>query len=172
MGFFMLAEANQSLVEIAPWTMIAQICNLFIQIFLFKKFLFNPVKKIVTQRQEQVNGVYGEAAKAEAEAKASKEEYQALLANAKNEAAEMLRSATASAQSRSESIIREAKDEAAAIRAKANTDIELQKKKALNDIKDDISGIALSIAAKVVQKEINEKDQEAIIGEFIEKMGE
>ena len=34
----------QSLVEIAPWTTIAQICNLFIQIALFKKFLFKPIK--------------------------------------------------------------------------------------------------------------------------------
>ena len=32
---------TQELVTIIPWTFIAQICNLFIQCWLIKKFLFN-----------------------------------------------------------------------------------------------------------------------------------
>ena len=39
----------QSLVELAPWTTIAQICNLLLQIFLFKKFLFKPIKEIIAK---------------------------------------------------------------------------------------------------------------------------
>ena len=48
----------QSLVELAPWTTIAQICNLLLQIFLFKKFLFKPIKEIIAKRQAEVDGVY------------------------------------------------------------------------------------------------------------------
>ena len=33
----------QSLVELAPWTTIAQICNLLLQMYLFKRFLFKPI---------------------------------------------------------------------------------------------------------------------------------
>lgn len=46
----------QSLVELAPWTTIAQICNLLIQIVLFKKFLFQPIKNIIAKRQAEVDG--------------------------------------------------------------------------------------------------------------------
>ena len=53
----------QSLVELAPWTTIAQICNLLLQIFLFKKFLFKPIKEIIAKRQAEVDGVYDEAEK-------------------------------------------------------------------------------------------------------------
>ena len=51
----------QSLVELAPWTTIAQICNLLIQIVLFKKFLFQPIKNIIAKRQAEVDGLYDEA---------------------------------------------------------------------------------------------------------------
>ena len=84
----------------------------------------------------------------------------------------MVRSAAKTAQSRGEQIILEAKEEAAAIRAKASDDIAKERKNAVNEIKNDISGIAVSIASKVVEKEISEKDHERLIQEFIDKMGE
>ena len=36
----------QELVGIVPWTFIAQICNLFLQMYLIKRFLFKPVKNV------------------------------------------------------------------------------------------------------------------------------
>ena len=33
----------QELVGIVPWNFIATICNLFIQVYLIKRFLFKPV---------------------------------------------------------------------------------------------------------------------------------
>lgn len=163
---------HQSLVTVVPWTIIAQICNLFLQIYLFKRFLFKPVQAIMQKRQDEVNKIYDTANDAQASANEAKEKYEALLSSAKVEAAELVRSATATAQKRGDAIVREAKDEAASIREKANSDIAREKKKALNDIKNDISGIAMSIAEKVVEKEINEKDQEAIIASFIDNIGE
>ena len=39
-------------------------------------------------------------------------------------------------------------------------------------MKNEISGIAMEIASKVVEREINEKDHRDLVEEFIEKMGE
>ena len=36
----------QELVGIVPWTFIAQICNLFLQMYLIKRFLFKPVNEV------------------------------------------------------------------------------------------------------------------------------
>ena len=65
-----------------------------------------------------------------------------------------------------------AKEEAASIRAKASADIAQERKSAVNEIKNEISGIAVSIASKVVEKEISEKDHEKLIQDFIDQMGE
>ena len=47
-----------------------------------------------------------------------------------------------------------------------------QRKKAVNEIKNEIGGIAMSIAGKVVERELNAKDHEALIEEFIRDVGD
>ena len=162
----------QDLVAVMPWTIILQICNLLLQIWLFKKFLLKPVQNILKQRQELVNADLDAAEAAKIEALQAKEDYTKSLEGAKEEAAELVRSAAQTAQTRSEQIILDAKEEAAAIRAKASDDIARDRKNAINEIKNDISDIAVSIATKVVEKEISEKDHEKLIEDFIDRMGD
>ena len=163
---------TQDLVTLVPWTFIAQICNLFIQVMLIKKFLFKPVQKMIKDRQDEIDGLFLDAENAKSEAEALKTDYESKLQNARETSAEMIRSAAATANKTGEEIIRSAKADAQALKDKAARDIELERKKALNEMKDDVSAIALSIAEKVVQKEINAQDQQAFIDEFIEKIGD
>ena len=162
----------QDLVAVMPWTLILQICNLLLTMYLFKRFLLKPVQNIIRQRQELANADLDAAQAARTEAEEAKEQYEQHLAQAREEAAAMVRTAAQSAQERSEQIVMEAKEEAAAIRAKASKDIAQERKNAVNEIKNDLSEIAVSIAEKVVEKEISEKDHEKLIQEFIDQMGE
>ncbi len=113
-----------------------------------------------------------------AEAKAAKEsaakaeqEYLDRLADAKTEAAEIVKQATARAQAREEEIVAEANKQAQSIRAKAESDIERDKKRAINEIKDEISEMVVLAATKVVEREISEKDNEEIISGFLANVG-
>jgi F-type H+-transporting ATPase subunit b len=105
-------------------------------------------------------------------AKALENEYTERISSAKEESAEILKNAAKKAQSRSDEIISEAKKEAHGIMEKASSDIEKEKKRAVNQIKDEISDIAMSIAEKVVAKEISAKDHERLIEEFIDGIGD
>ena len=162
----------QSLVELAPWTTIAQICNLFIQIALFKKFLFKPVKEILAKRQAEVDGMYDEAEKARHDANTAKAGYEAHLTTAKEEAEAITARAMQNAREQSEAMIADAKSEASAIKAKAASDIALEKKKAANEMKSELSGLAVELASKVVRKEIRESDHERLIQDFIDELGD
>ena len=51
-------------------------------------------------------------------------------------------------------------------------DIAQERKKAVNDLKNEIGGIAVDIAGKVVEREINETDHKALIDEFIRNVGD
>ena len=162
----------QDLVGLAPWTFIAQICNLFIQIALFKKFLFKPVKKIIAERQQQINGIYDSAAEAEKTAQDNRAQYERLLGGAKDEAQELVRDAAVRAQRQSDEIVRAAEQEASAIRERANAAVAQEKKKALNEMKDEISGLAMEIASRVVEREVSEQDHRALVEEFLGKLEE
>jgi F-type H+-transporting ATPase subunit b len=101
-----------------------------------------------------------------------KEEYSEHLANAKDEANEILKIANKKATVRGEEIIRDAQEKAAAIVARADVQIEMERKRAFEEVKQDISDIALLAASKVVERELSAEEHERLIGEFIENVGE
>ena len=66
----------QSLVAVAPLTLIAQICNLFIQMFFVKKFFLDKIKAILDQRREAADKEITDAEAAKADALAIKQTYE------------------------------------------------------------------------------------------------
>ncbi|MBQ2927994.1 MAG: F0F1 ATP synthase subunit B [Oscillospiraceae bacterium] len=164
-------DLYQSLVTVNPVTLIAQICNLFIQLFLAKKFFLDKVKAILDQRREAADKEISDAQAARAEAEVIKQTYEQNMKEARAKADDLLLNAQRTANSRSEEIIGQAQQAAAQIKQKAASDIEMEKKKAINDAKNEISGLALAIAGKVVARELNSADQEQMIDRFIDELG-
>jgi F-type H+-transporting ATPase subunit b len=162
----------QGLVGIVPWTFIAQICNLFLQVYLIKRFLFKPINEMLAKRKAMADAEISDATKAKDEANAMKAEYEQNMQDAKNKANEILTSAQKTAALQSEEILRDATSQAAMLKAKAESDIEQEKRKAVNDIKDEIGGMAVEIAGKVIEREICEDDHAKLIDEFIANVGE
>ena len=163
---------NLEFLSIDPGTIVGTLLNTLILFLVIKHFLFGKVNKILEDRQKYVEDSYSEADKARETAKALEAEYDEKIRNAKEESADIIRSATLKAQQRSDEIVFAAKNEAAGIISKANEDIEREKKRAVNQIKDEISEIAIAVAEKVVEKEITTKDNDRLIEEFIENVGE
>lgn len=73
----------QELVGIVPWTFIAQICNLFIQMYLIKRFLFKPINEMLEKRRAAADAEITDAEAAKKEANAIKEEYEQNMQEAK-----------------------------------------------------------------------------------------
>ncbi|GAB6104143.1 F0F1 ATP synthase subunit B [Blautia glucerasea] len=162
----------QELVGIVPWTFIAQICNLFLQVYLIKRFLFKPINNILAKRKEMADAQIQDAVKAREEAEAMKFQYEQDMIQAKNKANEIVVSAQKTASAQSEELLREASRQAAAMKNKAEADIEQEKRKAVNEIKDEIGGMAMEIAGKVIEREISEEDHAKLIDDFIANVGE
>lgn len=166
-------EATYNLLVSLDWqTIVVQLINLGIQILLFKKFLYKPVMDILAKRQGLVDQPIKEAEEAKAKALDLKEQYEASLSRANDEADRIVKEATSTATKRSEKIVADAQSEAASIKRQAENDIEQQKKRAINDAKDEIGSMAMSIASKVIGREINEKDHENLVDEFIQNVGD
>lgn len=161
----------QSFVYINWWNIVVTICNTLITFLIIKKFLFKPVKKMLAAREEEVQGMYGAAEKTQAEAEQMRREYTERLAKAKEEAAEIVGSATRRATVRSEEILKESSQQAAAMMKKAENTIEQERKKAMNELKDEVASLSVMIASKVVERDIKEADHERFIEEFIDKVG-
>lgn len=162
----------QQFISIAPWTVIFQILNLLLLMVLFKKYLFKPVTEILEKRQTEIEGHYQEAQQAETDAKAMKADYESKMAGARQEADRVIKTATESANAMSASIVEDARTQADQLKRRAQTEIDLERRRAFDEVKGELSGIALDIASQVIEREVNEKDHEAFIDEFIKNVGE
>ena len=94
------------------------------------------------------------------------------MKEARDKANEIMTTAQRTATAQSEEMIKEAAQQAAAIKAKAESDIIQERRKAVNEIKDEIGSMAMEIAGKVIEREINEADHTKLIDDFIANVGE
>ena len=162
----------EALLGVNPWTALFALANFLFLFFMLRKFLFKPVMKMIDDRQKEIDGLYKDAEDAKKDAQAKQREYDRKLSAAQQTSEQLVREAVARGQSREEEILRQANAQASAMMDKAADDIAREKKKAVNDAKDEISVIALSIAGKVVGRELNDADHARLVDGFIEELGE
>ena len=95
----------QELVGIVPWNFIATICNLFIQVYLIKRFLFKPINEMLEKRKAKADAQIQDAVKAKEEAQAMKAEYEKNMQEAKNRANDIVMTAQKTAAIQSEEML-------------------------------------------------------------------
>ena len=162
----------EAFVGVNFFTMIFAWINLVILYVFLKKLLFKPVTDMINSRQKEIDDMYSEAEGAKTSANEMKAEYEEKIASADAESEEILRRAVRRAELREEEILREADKKAARVMERAEEQIELEKKRAVNDVKDEVSSIALGIAEAVIERDIDKKDHDSLIDDFIDKLGE
>lgn len=161
----------EALLGVNPWTALFSLANFLLLFFVLRKYLFKPVMKLIADRQAEIDRLYADANAAKDGAESLQQEYQQKLADAQQTGERLVKEAVARGHSREEAIVQDANRQAAAILEKASADIAREKKKAVNDAKDEISVIALSIAGKVVGRELTDADQSALVDHFIDELG-
>ena len=162
----------ESFIGVNFWTALFVLLNTIVLYLVLKKFLFVPVMNMIKSRQDEIDAMYKEAGDAKDAAQALEAEYKEKLSQAALTGERMVKEAVERGQRREEEIVRQANMEAEAIMDKASADIAREKKKALNDAKNEISDIAMSIAEKVVGRELNPQDHLDLVDGFIDRLGE
>mgnify|MGYP002530924216 FL=1 len=146
----MTAALYEAFVSIGWWEILVTMCNTLITFLIIKKFLYKPVRKMLAARSEEVQSMYATAEKAQSEAEQMRSEYTERLSKAKEEAAEIVGSATRRAAERSDEILRESSQQASAMVKKAERVIEQERIKAHKELKDEVADLSVMIASKIV----------------------
>lgn len=159
-------------ISVNLWDIVVSLCNLAILFFIFKKFLYKPVRTMLEKRQKSVDDKYAQADDALAKAESDKAEYENKLLSAKEDAQAIIKKATDTADERSKEIVSSAREEASLIINRAQSAAELEKKKAQQEIKGEIVSVSTLLAQKLLEREISEDDHKAMIDSFIEEIGD
>lgn len=162
----------EALVGVNFWTALFVLLNTLLIYFVAKKYLTGPVMKIIAQRQQEIEDTYEKAETAKTDAEAMQSEYRQRLTQAKSEANEIIKAAGVTAAAQAEQLVDEAQKEVASIKRRAEEDIEAQRRMAAGQLKNDISSLALALAGKVMERELDDGTQKDLIDSFIDNMGD
>jgi F-type H+-transporting ATPase subunit b len=138
--------------------------------FLLAKFGFPIITSMVEKRNATIEKSLKDAHQIEAQMAGMLAEHAQMLEDARKEQAQILREA---ADTRSKLIAdakEQAREEAAKILADARAEIETEKEAALRDVRKEVAVLSVSIAEKILRKELSEdKEQREYIDRMVEE---
>ena len=135
--------------------------------FLLAKFGFPIITSMVEKRNSTIDKSLKDAREIEARMGQMVEEHARMLDEARKEQAQILREATDTRNKILATAKDEAREEAAKILAEARTEIEGEKEAALRDVRKEVAVLSVSIAEKILRKELSEDKEQR---EYIDRM--
>ncbi|MBO5422019.1 MAG: F0F1 ATP synthase subunit B [Clostridia bacterium] len=159
-------------ISVNIWQILASLANLVLLFLMVKKFLYKPVKKMLEQRQNTIQGDYDAASEAKEKAVSAQNEYEEKLRGAKEEADGVIKNAVSIANEREKEIIAQAKQKAEGIVRQAENDAVLERKKAEDGIRKEIVEVSSLLTEKMLEREVSADDHKHFIDSFIESIGD
>ena len=129
--------------------LIFTVINLLVLYLLMKRFLFQPVHRILEERQAKVDEALANAAQAEEQAKALERERSQAMEDIEAERQEILQKARRSAAAEGERILADANERSEKLVEEAGVEANRQREQMLQHAQSEITELVLSAAAKV-----------------------
>ncbi|NNK95058.1 MAG: hypothetical protein HKP41_11970 [Desulfobacterales bacterium] len=131
-------------------TLVIQMVNMVVLMFLLNGVLYKPVKNILRERSEKLQGMQGDVAKFEKNARLRQEEVDAKMAKASGKAKAALDAARAEAQAAGDEKLASIKAEADAFKDKQLVEINEQIGEARSGLQANLDSFASDMASKIL----------------------
>ena len=150
-------------------SMLIQVINFLILFYAFWRLFGKKIGPILDERKKIVTSKLSEAEEERMNAKKAVAEADELKKEAKKRANEIIIRAEISADERKEKIIKDANMSRDKMLVAAETDIQKMKQKASKELQKEVSGLAVTLAEKIIKENVKNK-QDEIIDNFIDKI--
>jgi F-type H+-transporting ATPase subunit b len=168
--FILGAEADGFVLNTGD--ILYQLFIFLVLLALLRKFAFGPIMGIMKQREQHISNEISSAEQSNSEAKKLVEEQREMLKQSRKEAQELIENAKKLGEEQKNSIILEARNEATRIKESAVKEIAQEKDQAIAALREQVASLSVLIASKVIEKELNEQDQQKLISDYIQDLGE
>ena len=129
-------------------------------IFLLRKFAWKPILDAVNDREASIKDALSAAEEARVEMENLQSDNQRILKEARSEKEALLKEALTTKSEIINAAKEEAQQEAQKIIIQAQETIQNEKRLAVNELKHQVGSIALDIAEKVLEKELESKEKQ------------
>jgi F-type H+-transporting ATPase subunit b len=129
------------------------------------------VRNMMHTREERIRLDLERAESAKAESEQTLHDYQAQLADARNESGRIIDEARVSADQVARDIRARAETEAREIVERADADIALQRERALAELRTEVASLSVELAGRIVEKNLDPATQMQLVDSFIDQVG-
>lgn len=168
---FTLAEAESFQFFPDASELIWGVINFLLVVGTLYLLLYKPLLNAVNARDESIENSLRKAAEDREEAEKLRRQLEERLANAQREANEIINKATQAANATRAQIEAEAKARADEMLANAARTIEIEKAKALAELRAEVADLAVMVAGKVIEKDLNNDEQRRLAERFLAEAG-
>lgn len=138
-------------------------------LFMLRKFAWKPILDAVNDRENSIKDALASAEAARDEMKNLQSDNQRILKEARAEKESLLKEARTTRSELINNAKEEAQEEAQKILSQAQDAIQSEKRAAVKELKEQVGSIAMEIAEKVLQKELENKDRQLeLVDQFLQ----
>ena len=163
---------NNPLVQLDPGLFVWTILTFLLLLFVLAKFAWKPLLKMLNDREELIRSSLEDAEKAKEKLEKLNAEGEAIINQARSEAQSSLSEGKAAVSKLKDETLDVAKEQAKQIASEAEKQINIEKDKAIAEIKSEVVNLSMSIAEKLINKNISPEDNKALIDESLSNVEE
>ncbi|SES19540.1 F0F1 ATP synthase subunit B [Salipaludibacillus aurantiacus] len=151
---------------------IYQILAFGVLLLLLKKFAFGPIMDMMEKREQHVADQISSAEKNREESEKFLAEQREAIQEARQEAKEIVENSKKMSDQQADEVLENARKEAERMKQNALAEINTEKEQAISALREQVSTLSVLVASKVIEKELDEKEQEKLIQDTLKEVGE
>ena len=156
-------HASNPLVKLDPGLFIWTILTFLILFFVLAKFAWKPLLAALESRENTIKSSLEDAEKAKTELERLNADSEEIIAKARSEAQTIRVEAKSAAEKIKADVMVQAGEDAKKIRDEAEKQIQVEKDKAINEIRQEVVNLTMTVAEKVIKKNLSKEDNQSLI---------
>ena len=161
---------NNPLVQLDPGLFVWTILTFLVLLGVLAKFAWKPLLKMLKDREDLIRSSLEDAEKAQTELANLNAEREEIINKARSEAQSILSEGKVAASKLKDETLKAAKDQAKSILTDAEKQIRIEKHMAFEEIISEVVDLSLSVATKLIKKNISREDNQTLIDESLENI--
>ncbi|MGY4688418.1 F0F1 ATP synthase subunit B [Salibacterium sp. K-3] len=158
--------------EVIYWgDVVFSLVTFIILLLILRRYAWGPIMNMMKEREEHISSEIENAEKHRKEAEQYVEEQRLEVERAREEAQTIIENAKKTSEKQGEDIIAQSRAEAERLKETAQADIAREKEQAIAELREEVGTLSVMIASKIIEKELDENEQEQLIEDYVKEAG-
>ncbi|MFZ4452985.1 F0F1 ATP synthase subunit B [Salibacterium aidingense] len=159
--------------EVIYWgDVVFSLVTFIILLLILRKYAWGPIMNMMKEREEHIASEIETAEKNRQDSEKYLEEQRREVERARDEAQSIIENAKKTSEKQGEDIIAQSRAEAERLKENAQADIAREKEQAIAELREQVGTLSVMIASKIIEKELDEKEQEQLIEDYVKEAGD